>query len=591
MVYPMTINLSRITYIIDSLVKIPSYALLGETHERIVFLSTREGVLSLWSIDLEGKDLKRLTIEPITDALITRTKSPYVIFLRDITKGRELHRLFMVDARGGEERLIAETPLMRIFSASYDGSKIAFTGATSGGIGLYISDLKGNWEKLTDLDIIAFTTDLNDKYIVGFGNLRKDPRTFELFIYDMDTSELKVYTPKEGSNNKAPLLYDERLLFESNFNGKNRLYLYDPETNEISEVKFTHNDYYDYDPVEHDYYGWTNEKILWAIGKKNGRSKLFLDGKEIPTPTGTIHGIPAFHGKHVFLAISNIVTPTKIYKINISDGTTNILIDNKLPDDIAKSLGKVEFVKYRSFDDLDIPMYIVYSNISSKPGPGVVYVHGGPWSEVRDVWSIMIASLVANGYHVLAPNFRGSTGYGDEFRTLDIGDPGGGDLLDTVYARKWGIDNKVVKEDQVAIMGYSYGGYMTYLAIGKYPDLWKCGVAGAGIIDWEEMYGLSDAIFKKFIEVLFAGKHELWKERSPITYVENIKSPLCIIHPQNDTRTPLKPVLRYMNRLLELGKTFEAHIAPDMGHRIVKMDDAVKILLPALIFLERYLKI
>lgn len=132
---------------------------------------------------------------------------------------------------------------------------------------------------------------------------------------------------------------------------------------------------------------------------------------------------------------------------------------------------------------------------------------------------------------------------------------------------------------------------MAYLAMGKHPGLWKCGIAGAGIADWEEMYRLSDAVFKKAIEVLFDGKHELFRERSPITYVRNVKNPLCIIHPQNDTRTPLKPVLKYINSLLEFGKTFEAHIVPDMGHRILNMDDAIKILLPALLFLEKYLKI
>ncbi|HDI02372.1 MAG TPA: S9 family peptidase, partial [Ignisphaera sp.] len=261
-----------------------------------------------------------------------------------------------------------------------------------------------------------------------------------------------------------------------------------------------------------------------------------------------------------------------------------------LPEELASRIGRSMFVRYKSFDGLEIPMYVIESSIAPKPGPGIVYVHGGPWAEVRDTWSLMIVSLVVSGFHVLAPNFRGSTGYGDEFRVLDIGDPGGGDLMDIIYARNWAVEHNIVDKDKVAVMGYSYGGYMTYLALGKTPEYWCCGVAGAGIVDWEEMYGLSDAIFRKFIDVLFAQRKEIMKERSPITYVENVRSPLCIIHPQNDTRTPLKPVLRYIAKLLDLGKTFEVHVIPDMGHVIITMDDAVKILLPALIFLRRYLK-
>ena len=156
--------------------------------------------------------------------------------------------------------------------------------------------------------------------------------------------------------------------------------------------------------------------------------------------------------------------------------------------------------------------------------------------------------------------------------------------------REYAVKSGIADPNRVAIMGYSYGGYMTLLAMSKHPELWKCGVAGASVVDWEEMYGLSDAVFKKFIEVLFNGKKELFRERSPITYADNIKAPLCIVHPQNDTRTPLKPVLKLMNKLLEHGKTFEAHITPDMGHVINTIDDAVKILLPALIFLKKHLQ-
>ena len=200
----------------------------------------------------------------------------------------------------------------------------------------------------------------------------------------------------------------------------------------------------------------------------------------------------------------------------------------------------------------------------------------------------MIASLVVCGYHVVAPNFRGSTGYGEDFRILDIGDPGGGDLQDVIYARKWALENKLASK--VAIMGYSYGGYMTFLATAKHPELWTCGVAGAGITDWEELYELSDALFKQFVNILFAGRRDLWKDRSPATYVDQAKTPICIIHPQNDTRTPLRPVLKYVQRLLENKVTFEVHVVPDIGHAINKLEDMLKILLPAILFLEKYLK-
>jgi len=586
----MKLSTSDIIKTLEVLAKIPLYATLGVAANNLVYLSTQEGVRSLWSIDLESKKVKRLTVEPVHETAIPVATSPYTVFTRDVTKGKELHKVFYVDVRTGKEDLLADTPLMRIFGTAFNGSYVAFTGATAVDTAIYLAKMDGSWEKIVKLETLAFVTDVSSKYVVGFGNLRKNPKTYEILTLNLETNELKIYTPKEGSQNKLPRVLGETVLFESNFEGSNRLYLYNPESNVIEKVKFSYGDYDVYNPTEHDIYGWTPNGKIWAVGKKNGRSKLFIDGREVPTPTGTIHGVPTFVENKVFVAVSSLVQPPRILEVNLEHRVYKTIVDNDLPEELGKRIGEVKFVKYRSFDNLEIPMYIVESKIASKPGPGVVYVHGGPWAEVRDLWSIFIASLVTTGYHVLAPNFRGSTGYGDDFRILDIGDPGGGDLLDVVYARNWGVKNGIVDERKVAIMGYSYGGYMTLLAMGKHPGLWKCGVAGAGVANWEEMYGLSDDIFRKFIEVLFAGKKELFMKRSPITYVDKVSAPLCIIHPQNDTRTPLKPVLKYMGKLLELGKTFEAHIAPDMGHYIAKMDDAVKILLPALIFLERYLK-
>lgn len=118
--------------------------------------------------------------------------------------------------------------------------------------------------------------------------------------------------------------------------------------------------------------------------------------------------------------------------------------------------------------------------------------------------------------------------------------------------------------------------------------MWRCGVAGAPVADWEEMYELADAYFKQFEEILFAGKKELFKERSPLSYVENIKVPLCIVQPQKDSRTPLKPVLRFVQKLAEYNKTFELHIVPDIGHTISLDRKALaKFLLYTALFLER----
>ena len=577
-----------ISNVIYDIIRVPLLTLMGRTKNRMIYITTEGGTMSIWSMNFSGEDRRKCVQGPIHGVARPRPTSPYVMYTRDVTKGMEQHKVFYMDANDGEERLLVEMDPMRIFSMTFDGSSVAFVGATAKENALYLAGIGGSLEKLCVMDTIAFVSDIEDRYIVGFGNMLKNPYTYELFIYDISKGEYEVYSPKKDSQNKYPQLRNGKILFESNHEGKNRLYILDPETKEIERVKFQYKDYEEFDPIEHGAYGWVDGEKIWAEGKKNGRSRLFVDGKEIDTPRGTIHGFPVFIEDKIYLTVSNLLTPPKIIEINTKENKTKTIYETPIPEYIREKFKEVKFVKYQSYDGLEIPMFIILSN-TKTPGPTVLYIHGGPWAEVMDCWSISIPMFVAMGFHVLAPNFRGSTGYGDDFRNADIGDPGGGDLQDIVHAARWAIENNIADPEKIAIYGYSYGGYMTYLAMGKHPELWRCGVAGAGVVDWEKMYNLSDAIFRQFIEVLFAGKKELWRERSPIEYGENIKKPICIIHPQNDTRCPLVPLMDYIQKLIQKKATFEVHILPDIGHAIVSMEDLAKIMLPTLIFLKKML--
>jgi len=91
-------------------------------------------------------------------------------------------------------------------------------------------------------------------------------------------------------------------------------------------------------------------------------------------------------------------------------------------------------------------------------------------------------------FAVLAPNFRGSTGYGAEFRNMDLSDAGGGDLEDVVYGAKWLARKPEIDGSKIAIMGGSYGGFMTLIALTKKPEVFAAGVAYVPVTDWLEMY-------------------------------------------------------------------------------------------------------
>ena len=580
-------NFTEITRIVEEVVRVPIYTVLGVTHGKLVYLATEEGKTDLWSLDLKTHEKNRLTRIGIFFAAKPVPASPLVFYAVDATKGREQHKLYAVDAVTGEQAVEVGIEPRRIFGIGWDGRTVAFSSATAESMELWSAKEDGSARKLMDTDKLMFVSDIEGSVVAGSGNLRDNPRSMELFFYDMKSGEFREYTVKEGSTNKEPILRDGKALFTTNAFGREKLMLLDLDSMKVYEPELRSDEYKARDITEYLNYGWTEGGTIWFIGKKNGHTYLFLDGKEIPIPSGYTQNVAFVDGK-AYLAWSSLISPPEIVSIDLESGEMETILRAEVSEEVKSRLGKVDFVKIKSPDGVEVPTFIIESKQALKPGPTVVYVHGGPWSEVANSWSIFIEALVASGYHVVAPNFRGSTGYGEEYRQMDIGDPGGGDLEDVVAAAKWARENKLASK--VAIMGYSYGGFMTFLATAKRPEVWDAGVAGAGITDWEEMYYLADALFKKFEDILFDYKKDLWKDRSAIYFVENVRAPLCIIHPQNDTRTPLKPVLRYISKLMELGRTFEVHIIPDIGHAPRRVSEFVKICLPAITFLNEYLK-
>ncbi|MEM0365597.1 MAG: S9 family peptidase [Acidilobaceae archaeon] len=580
-------SLSRTIKILEEIVNIPIYHVVGIVYGgKILLYSNEGGFSSLWILDPTSGERSRLTREPVMWVAEPPLGSRRVVYTKDISRGRELQILYSIDIISSVEEPIVSMDPLRIFGLADDGSTIAFTGVTSEDIAIYIAR-KGYLEKIVKLPGFGFVNDIRDNLIVGYGSLAGNPLSMEIFIVDILTREFKLYTPKPGSINKTPIIAGDWIIFETNaFNSKvNELYALNTKTMTLSPLTFKYRDYYTYRPVEHIKFKLYNGNWL-VIGKREGRSKVFLDGKLVKTPDGMALGAVYYNG-NVYLSYSSLNKPSIVIEASIEKEDYRVILESKLPSDIAESFSRVGFTYISSIDGVQIPLYYVESKLAGRPGPTVLYIHGGPWFEISDSWNTVIAALIASGFNVIAPNFRGSTGYGETFRILDIGDPGGGDLEDIVAASKWAHESGLA--DRLYVMGYSYGGYMTLWALANKPELYECGVAGASVADWEEMYSLSDAVFRAFIEILFNKNMELLKERSPINKVDNITKPVCIIHPQNDTRTPLKPILNLMSRMLEKGKIFEAHIIPDMGHVITTIDDAIKILLPALLFLERCL--
>jgi dipeptidyl aminopeptidase/acylaminoacyl peptidase len=569
---------------VDKVIDIPDSALVDLTKDGrfALLLSSLSGSYQLWSLDLKRKKITQVSHgdDRVTWAAIS-PNSKTVLFARD-THGAELHQLFIAPIGGEkEEEQISNLEKIRVgdFAFSPDGKNIAFDGVDQNGVNLWTLDLKNKKTKLLytckgNVATPSYSPDGN--LIVASMQTTGLPRSAEL-VFMSKTGETSVYTPSLGSENVSAKWHPKRatVLFKTNAKGAYDLALYDYSARKleylnVSKLGFEFSDY-----------GWTPSGGVWFVPQKNGRSKLCIKkGKKvdsIPLPQGVVSGAALSRdGSYFVISWSSLSEPPRVGKISLRVKKYESLYEPNY--DKALPLGKAEFFKYRSFDGLTIPSYMVFAG-GKDPKPCVVWPHGGPWWEVADQWNPAIQSIAASGFHVFCPNFRGSTGYGAEFERMDLGDPGGADLQDVVLARKFVIDQGFAREGQIAIAGASYGGFMTFIAMTKTPDLWDAGAAIVGITDWREMYELSDAVYRSFIEELLGDpikNADLFKDRSAINFVEQIKNPILIWHRANDSRCPVQPILKFANRLKELGKKYEIHVTEGEGHGAQKTMNLAK---------------
>ena len=256
------------------------------------------------------------------------------------------------------------------------------------------------------------------------------------------------------------------------------------------------------------------------------------------------------------------------------------------------SLVEPEALRYPSFDDLLIPVWAYRPTDARGPFPTVIFVHGGPESQETARFNIIVQYLVNRGFLVLAPNVRGSTGYGKKGIHLDDVDKRLDSVRDLEYLVKWAVGKGLAQQDRIGIIGGSYGGFMVLSAITEYPDLWASSVDLVGIANFESFLE-NTARWRRHLREAEYGSLEkdrkLFKRISPIYQVEKIRAPLFVIHGANDPRVPIGEAEQIVERLKNLGRHVEFLRFEDEGHGIAKIQNRVKAYTAIGDFLERTL--
>ena len=209
----------------------------------------------------------------------------------------------------------------------------------------------------------------------------------------------------------------------------------------------------------------------------------------------------------------------------------------------------------------------------SKRYPMVLDIHGGPNGRFSDNFDPVHQILATNGYIVLAVNPRGSSTYGPEFTKSVLGDWGGEDYLDILASVDDLAARPYIDESRMAVHGFSYGGFMSGWIVG-HDHRFKAAIVGAMCANLHSMYGTSD-IGTSFGEINWGGPYtgarDKFLHHSPITYAQNVQTPVLLLHGEDDLRCPIEQSEQYFVALKRLGKTVEFVRFPNSTHRFRKM--------------------
>jgi dipeptidyl aminopeptidase/acylaminoacyl peptidase len=221
----------------------------------------------------------------------------------------------------------------------------------------------------------------------------------------------------------------------------------------------------------------------------------------------------------------------------------------------------------------------------------VLFVHGGPESQAKRMFTPFVQILAAAGHTVLVPNVRGSTGYGKRWYSLDDRERRLDSVADLAalhaYLPELGADPA-----RAALWGASYGGYMVLAGLAFQPELWAAGVDIVGISSLVSFLENTSAYRRAYREREYgslATDREFLYEASPLTRIDQIRAPLLVIHGANDPRVPLSEARQIHAELTSRGRECELLVYPDEGHGLARRPNKADAVPRALTFLARHL--
>ena len=487
---------------------------------------------SVFEIDVYDavlREVKHLTTGTAKDRMnvapIWSTDGKFIVYTQERSKGTDSN-VFLVEVGSAQSTLLTPHDGERTYSAndiSPDGKSVLITSNAGDGydnVGLLdIASKKIRWLTQDKWEISGESFSPDGKFLTYTANV--DGNT-DIYLYDVASGKAQALPLPKGVNHVA---------------GRTS-----PFSHDNSRLLYYHT-------------GPTAPGDLWVY-TLSGEEAL-TDRETKNKIKSTRAGAPAPHEK--------------------SHQLTHSLVGGVRSEDMVEP----HLVHFPSKDGkwtISAFVYVPYNLPHNPEHPAIVYVHGGPTAQTMNTFNRFVQYMANQGYIVIAPNYRGSTGYGKEFQQANLFDMGGGDLQDVLAAADWIKQTGYVDPKKLILMGGSYGGYLTMMGVTKAPELWAAGVPIVPFVNWFTEIQNEDPVLQQS-DLATMGDLEknktLYEDRSPIHFVDQIKAPLYLLAGGHDPRCPKTEAQQVVDAIKKRNGVVEYKVYENEGHGFAKVENQI----------------
>jgi len=563
-----------------------------------VFVSNISGRNNLWIVPAEGGWPTQLTVSDHRQtAPAWSPDGKWIAYMSDYD-GDEQWDIFIVSPKTGQVVNLTNT---REIAEEYprwspDGRYLAYTvkPKTSSAYEIDVFDML-----MRDVKHLTTGTPadkLNDNPIwspdgtwIAYTQEQAKGTDSNIFVAEVKTGKSSLLTQHEGeqlyrANDFSP--DGKKLLITSNAaNGYENVGLLDIATKELSWLT---KDKWE---MGGGNFSPDGKRVTWTANV-DGNTDIYLHdlvtGKTTALPFAK--GVNHLAGEHsafskdgarFLYSHTGATAPADLWVYQLATGKSHQVTQSLVAGVHSEDMVEPFLVRYPSSDGkwtISAFVYVPYNMVRNGQNAAIVYVHGGPAVQSVNSFNRFIQHMVNQGYMVIAPNYRGSTGYGKEFQQANLFDMGGGDLQDVLAAADFIKQTGFLDPKKIVLAGGSYGGYLTMMGVTKAPDVWAAGVPIVPFVNWFTEIQNEDPVLQQS-DLATMGDPEknkaLFQDRSPIFFVDQIKAPLFLLAGRNDPRCPEEESQQVIDAIKKRGGVVEFKVYENEGHGFARVENQI----------------